>query len=97
MNLENNKDKYGNNELQRAVINNKKQLIKYFIDKGIDPNEKNDKGNTAMHLAMLNDDEDTIQMILDAGGNLYIKNNDDDTPIDLASKYILKKYESIIN
>jgi ankyrin repeat protein len=83
--------------LQRAVINNKKQLIKYFIDKGIDPNEKNDKGNTAMHLAMLNDDEDTIQMILDAGGNLYIKNNDDDTPIDLASKYILKKYESIIN
>ena len=97
LNLENNKDKYGNNELQRAVINNKKQLIKYFIDKGIDPNEKNDKGNTAMHLAMLNDDEDTIQMILDAGGNLYIKNNDDDTPIDLASKYILKKYESIIN
>ena len=92
LNLENNKDKFGNNELQRAVINNKKQLIKYFIDKGIDPNEKNNKGNTAMHLAIIKDDEDVIQMILDAGGNLYIKNNDDDRPIDLASKYILKKY-----
>ena len=97
LSLENFKDKFGNNELQKAVLSQKKELIKYFIDKGIDPNEKNKNGNTAMHLAIITEDEEIIQMILDAGGNFYIKNNFENRPVDLASKFILKKYESILN
>ena len=70
------KDNEGNSYLHLAVLNQKENVLKELIKKGINLNMQNKNGDTALHLAYKYGFDSIIKILTYNGINTLIKNND---------------------
>ena len=90
--VRNYRDENLNSNLHISVINDSIKLVKYFLDKKLDPNSVNDEGKTPLHLAMKKGNKDIIELLIKNGADTQFKDKKGKIPIDYASKEIKHYY-----
>ena len=90
--VRNYRDENLNSNLHISVLNNSIKLVKYFLDKKLDPNSVNDEGKTPLHLAMKKGNKDIIELLIKNGADTQFKDKKGKIPIDYASKEIKHYY-----
>ena len=86
--VRNYRDENLNSNLHISVLNNSIKLVKYFLDKKLDPNSVNNEGKTPLHLAMKKGNKKIIELLIKNGANTEFKDKKGKIPIDYASKEI---------
>jgi len=86
--VRNYRDENFNSNLHIAVLNNSIKLVKYFIDKKLDPNGVNENGQTPLHLAMKKGNKKIIEFLIKNGSKTDFKDKKGRIPIEYASKEI---------
>jgi ankyrin repeat protein len=76
----------GNSILCLAAKSWSTNILKYFIDKGLDLNYQNYDGDTPLMLAVRSYDYDTVKLLVDSGADTTLKNKDGMTALDIAKK-----------
>jgi ankyrin repeat protein len=76
----------GNSILCLAAKSWSTNILKYFIDKGLDLNYQNYDGDTPLMLAVRSYDYDTVKLLVDSGADTTLKNKDGMTALDVAKK-----------
>ena len=81
-----------------AIKKNKVDLVKEFLNKGVDPNEVEDLEKiTPLHFAVAYKRFDIIPLLIKSGADKKAKSSDGQTPLDLAKSLfddrVLKKIE----
>ncbi len=75
---------YEGSPLHVAVKEGDKELVKYFIEKGADPNVKGAFGETPLHIAVDRGYHDIVQILLESGADPNAQSNEGNTPLHLA-------------
>jgi serine/threonine-protein phosphatase 6 regulatory ankyrin repeat subunit B len=70
---------------QFACGDGNEELVKFFLDKGVDVNSNTDDGPTALMLACLSKNINIIKMLIDNGANINWKDSEGVTAINQAS------------
>ena len=86
--VRNYRDENFNSNLHIAVLNDSIKLVKYFLNKKLDPNGVNNEGKTPLHLAMKKGNKNIIELLIKSGANTEFKDKKGKIPIDYASKEI---------
>jgi ankyrin repeat protein len=75
--------KSGYSPLIAAAKRGNVELVKMFLDLGLDPNHQNSYGETALHEAVCNreDDVEVVKLLLDRGADIRIKDKHGETPL----------------
>ena len=89
INVKNYRDTDCNTNLHIAVKNNLIKLVKYFLNKKINPNEKNKDGQTPLHLAIKGGNKKIIELLMKNGADINIKDNEGKKPFDYGSKELM--------
>ena len=71
--------------LHFACGDGNEELVKFFLDKGVDVNSNTDDGPTALMTACINENTNIVQMLIDNGANINWKDSDGVTAINQAS------------
>ena len=80
------RDENLNSNLHIAVLNDSIKLVKYFLDKKLDPNGVNKEGKTPLHLAMELGNIKIIELLIKNGCDTEFKDKKGKIPMDYASK-----------
>lgn len=88
----NSKDENGYTPIHAAASYGHKELLRYLIENGGDPNITDGEGDTPLHAV---EDVETAQLLLELGAELAKKNQDDQTPLDKAVDE--QEYPELIN
>src|SRR3989339_292768 len=70
-----------------ALNKNFKDLAKYLINNGANPNVQNLYGETALYIALEEDYLDIAELLINKGANLNVQNSYDETALQIALKY----------
>ena len=73
--------------LHFACGDGNEELVKFFLDKGVDVNSNTDDGPTALMTACINENTNIVQMLIDNGANINLKDSDGDTALTKAIEY----------
>ena len=82
-----------NSNLHIAVKNNSIKLVKYFLNKNVNPNEVNKDGQTPLHLALKEGNKDIIDLLIKKGSDANIKDKEGKKPFDYGSKEIIRYFQ----
>ena len=82
-----------NSNLHIAVKNNSIKLVKYFLNKNVNPNEVNKDGQTPLHFALKEGNKDIIDLLLKNGGDVNIRDNEGKKPFDYGSKEVIRYFQ----
>ncbi len=74
-----------NTALHLAAKNNKKEVIKFLLEKGVNIDAYNEDGNTALHFAAEAGSQTAVAKLIEAGADVWAKNNFGQTALDKAS------------
>lgn len=94
-------DKYKRNLLQYAILNEKWDVAKDLINRGINVNNQDDKGGTALHyLCAKPKNVEMVEIVLKAGGDPNLQSQDKLTPLyeitsRMNNKYADERYQII--
>ena len=91
--VRNYRDANFNSNLHIAVKNNSIKLVKYFLNKNMNPNDANKDGQTPLHFALKEGNKDIIELLIKNGADINIKDNDGKKPFDYGSKEIIKYFQ----
>ena len=91
--LRNYRDANFNTNLHIAVKNNSIKLVKYFLNKKLNPNEVNKDGQTPLHFALKEGNKDIINLLIKSGADITIKDNEGKKPFDYGSKEIIRYFQ----
>src|SRR5262249_24259970 len=72
--------------LMKAIINNKKEIVKLLIAEGADVNFQTPDQYTPLHFAVHFASPEIVAMLLNAGANRAVTNRFGKTPLDLATE-----------
>ena len=84
--VRNYRDENFNSNLHIAVLKDSIKLVKYFLNKKLNPNGVNKEGKTPLHLAMKKGNKKIIDLLIKNGSNTQFKDKKGKIPIDYASK-----------
>lgn len=87
-------NEYGDNALHYAVDNNRIDLVKLLLNKGLDVNKKGQGGDTPLHNAVVYNRLSMVKLLLDHGADLSITNDHNQTPLDIA---VEEEYSKIVD
>ena len=77
------------NYLNLAVAQNREELVRFLLGKGISPNLKDDKGNTALYSALaspsISNRLEVIQLLLSRNASVKVANSEGSTPLHILS------------
>ena len=76
----------------RASKNDRLEIVKVLVEKGVKIDLQNRWGNTALMRASDWGRLDIFQYLVENGVNINIKNNDGDTALDLAETQEIRDY-----
>lgn len=79
----------------KAIKDRNHEIVKFFIDGGIDINYQSNEGYTALILASYYGDIVIVKMLVEAGADLYIEDLDYNTAFDIAgteTHYEIQQY-----
>jgi ankyrin repeat protein len=79
-------DELGRNCLHKAAELGNTELMKFFINSGVDLESKDKKGNTPLHIATLNKHFEAVSVLIKASADVNAKNNIGDTPKHIAAE-----------
>ena len=91
--VRNYRDANFNSNLHIAVKNNSIKLVKYFLNKNLNPNDINKDGQTPLHFALKEGNKNIIELLIKNGADINIKDNDGKKPFDYGSKEIIKYFQ----
>ncbi|EAX92680.1 ankyrin repeat protein, putative [Trichomonas vaginalis G3] len=69
----NEKNKYGETVLHKAIKNNNKEMAEFLLSHGANINEKDNLSETALHSAAGKSNKDMIEFLLSHGANILEK------------------------
>ena len=93
VNVKNYRDANFNSNLHIAVKNNSIKLVKYFLNKKLNPNDMNNDGQTPLHFALKEGNKEIIELLIKNGADINIKDNEGKKPFDYGSKEIIKYFQ----
>ena len=93
VNVKNYRDANFNSNLHIAVKNNSIKLVKYFLNKKLNPNDLNNDGQTPLHFALKEGNKEIIELLIKNGADINIKDNEGKKPFDYGSKEIIKYFQ----
>lgn len=73
--------------LEQALIKNKREIVAWLLDMGVDVNTTYINGNTPLHIAAEYDDIALINLLLKHEANINARNARQKTPEDIALAY----------
>lgn len=82
----------GNSLLHIIILENQIEMVKYFLDKGTNPDIQNINGDTPLHISVRNQNFEIITMLLEYGAQINITNKKNEIPFDLATTEIRCKF-----
>ena len=79
---------YGMNVLCMAAHSKNNEAIRYFLNRGVNPNEDLQRGGLRpTHLIVSCADEETVRLLIEKKADFHAKNNQGKTPLDYARGY----------
>ncbi len=66
---------YNRELLRKSVVLGKNDLLKFLLNKGVNPSDKNEKGDFPLLFAAMFDNDEAVRILLENGANLEMKNN----------------------
>lgn len=84
------------NPLLMQVGSFSKEMTKFLLDYGADPNVSSDQGMTALHLAAIRDERETAKLLILNGAHLEPRADDGATPLMLAREWNNTKMEQLL-
>jgi ankyrin repeat protein len=73
--------------LLSSVMNESVEMLRFFLEHGVDPNNEDDEGNTPLHIACQYYAAATVECLLQFGATTVEKaNHYGDTPVDVAMR-----------
>ncbi|KAH0559956.1 hypothetical protein GP486_003522 [Trichoglossum hirsutum] len=70
-----------------AARNGHAGIVKFLLERGVDPNAAGDNGVTALHESAIGGFDSTVLLLLEHGADIKAKTRDQETPIYLSSKH----------
>jgi hypothetical protein len=90
--VKNYRDENFNSNLHLAVKGKSMKLVKYFLNKRLDPNNLNKDGQTPLHIAIKEGNPEIAELLIKSGANINIKDNEGKKPFDYGSKEIIRYF-----
>ena len=87
------RDENFNSNLNIAVKNNSIKLVKYFLNKKINPNIVNNDGQTPLHIALKEGNKEIIDLLLKNGADISLKDKEGKKPFDYGSKEVIQFFQ----
>ena len=78
--------KYAQSPLNRAALKGHKDVVKFLLDRGAEPNRRSYSGCTPLKWAAWYGHEDVVQLLLERGANPRIADGSGSSPLHLAAQ-----------